>query len=241
MARLAVALLVAALLAVPAAAGQKRLVVVVDPGHDLRANPQTEPIGPGSSTRKIKDGGGTRRRRLGLTRGRAEPAGALRLRSLLERAGVQVVMTRTRTAGTSIGNIARARIANRAGAALFLRIHADGSTDPARSRHAHAPSGAPRAAGPTTSTRRASARRESCRRDLLARSASLTAGSRSGPTSPGFNWADVPGDPRRDGLHDESDGGSSARHLRVSASRRARALPRDASLPRARAACGSAR
>jgi len=61
---------------------------------------------------------------------------ALRLRSLLERAGVRVVMTRTATAGTSIGNVARARIANRAGAALFLRIHADGSTDPsARGTH----------------------------------------------------------------------------------------------------------
>ena len=31
------------------------------------------------------------------------------MRALLERAGVRVVMTRTRTAGTSIGNIARAR------------------------------------------------------------------------------------------------------------------------------------
>jgi N-acetylmuramoyl-L-alanine amidase len=51
------------------------------------------------------------------------------LRPLLVRAGVEVVMTRTTTSGTSMGNIARARIANRAGAALFLRIHADGSTD----------------------------------------------------------------------------------------------------------------
>jgi N-acetylmuramoyl-L-alanine amidase len=40
------------------------------------------------------------------------------------------VRSRTRTAGTSIGNVARARIANRAHAALFLRIHADGSLDP---------------------------------------------------------------------------------------------------------------
>ena len=31
-----------------------------------------------------------------------------------------------------MGNVARARIANRAGAALFLRVHADGSTDFAR-------------------------------------------------------------------------------------------------------------
>ena len=38
-------------------------------------------------------------------------------------------MTRTKTAGTSMGNVARARIANRADAALFLRIHADGSRD----------------------------------------------------------------------------------------------------------------
>ena len=36
-----------------------RPVVVIDPGHDLRANPATEPIGPGSATLKIKDGGGT--------------------------------------------------------------------------------------------------------------------------------------------------------------------------------------
>ena len=101
-------------------------MVVVDPGHDLRANLATEPIGPGSSVRKIMDGGGTA--------GEAQVvlAVSLRLRSLLEGAGVRVVMTRTRTAGTSIGNVARARIANRAGAALFVRVHADGSTDPAR-------------------------------------------------------------------------------------------------------------
>jgi N-acetylmuramoyl-L-alanine amidase len=101
-------------------------VVVVDPGHDLRANPATEPIGPGSAVRKIKDGGGTA----------GEPqvvlAISLRLRTMLERAGVRVVMTRTRTAGTSMGNVARARIANRAGAVLFLRVHADGSSNAAQ-------------------------------------------------------------------------------------------------------------
>ena len=40
------------------------------------------------------------------------------------------MMTRTATSHTSMGNIARAAIANRAHASLFLRIHADGSTDP---------------------------------------------------------------------------------------------------------------
>jgi N-acetylmuramoyl-L-alanine amidase len=113
------------------AAATARPVVVIDPGHDLRANPQTEPIGPGSATRKIKDGGGTHGVVSGLREADLNLAVALRLRTLLQRAGVDVVMTRTRTAGTSIGNIARARIANRAQAKLFLRIHADGSTDPA--------------------------------------------------------------------------------------------------------------
>jgi N-acetylmuramoyl-L-alanine amidase len=113
----------------PAAAAQQRPVVVVDPGHDLRANPETEPIGPGSATLKIKDGGGTTGVVTGLREAELNMRVARRLRSLLEGAGVDVVMTRTTTSRTSMGNIARARIANRAGAALFLRIHADGSTD----------------------------------------------------------------------------------------------------------------
>jgi len=111
-------------------------VVVLDPGHDLRANSDTEPIGPGSSTLKIKDGGGTHGVVSRMREADLNLRVALRLRPLLQRAGVRVVMTRTRTAGTSMGNIARARIANRARAALFLRIHADGSTDPtARGTH----------------------------------------------------------------------------------------------------------
>lgn len=133
----AAALAALALLAGSAdAAPDARPVVVVDPGHDLRANSATEPIGPGSSTMKIKDGGGTH----GVVSGDREAdlnlAVSLRVRTLLERAGIDVVMTRTRTAGASMGNIARARIANRAHARLFLRIHADGSTDPsARGTH----------------------------------------------------------------------------------------------------------
>jgi N-acetylmuramoyl-L-alanine amidase len=128
--RPALALIALALLA-PAASAQPSgaVVVVLDPGHDLRGNPETEPIGPGSVTRKIKDGGGTRGVVSGLSEAQLNLRVALRLRPLLERAGLRVVLTRAKTAGTSMGNIARARIANRARAALFLRIHADGSTD----------------------------------------------------------------------------------------------------------------
>jgi N-acetylmuramoyl-L-alanine amidase len=122
-------------LALPATAAT-RPVVVLDPGHDLRANPETEPIGPGSATRKIKDGGGTHGVVSGLSEAELNLDVALRLRALLQRAGVRVVMTRATTSHTSMGNIARAGIANRAGAALFLRIHADGSDD-RRARGTH--------------------------------------------------------------------------------------------------------
>jgi N-acetylmuramoyl-L-alanine amidase len=124
--------LLAVLLALPAAttAATGAPVIVLDPGHDLRANLATEPIGPGSSMRKIKDGGGTHGVVSGLTEAELNLLVALRLRALLQHAGLRVLMTRTVTTRTSIGNVARARIANRAGAALFLRIHADGSTDP---------------------------------------------------------------------------------------------------------------
>jgi N-acetylmuramoyl-L-alanine amidase len=122
--------LVATFVLLPTAHAAPAPVVVIDAGHDLRGNPDTEPIGPGSATRKIKDGGGTHGVVSGLTEAELNLRVAARLRPLLERAGVRVVMTRTESAGTSMGNIARARIANRARAALFLRIHADGSSDP---------------------------------------------------------------------------------------------------------------
>jgi N-acetylmuramoyl-L-alanine amidase len=160
-------------------------VVVVDPGHDLRANSATEPIGPGSSARKIKDGGGT------SGEARVALAVSLRLRTLLEQAGVRVVMTRTRTAGTSMGNVARARIANQAGAALFLRVHADGSSDPSR-RGTHTLYPAWRRgwtddiAGP--SLRAARLLQSELVRALGFPDAGL---DRRGDIT-GFNWADVP-------------------------------------------------
>ena len=114
-------------LAVPVAGAKTAPVVVLDPGHDLRLNAATEPIGPGSSVQKMKDGGGSRGVVTRTPEAVLNLAIARRTAALLRRAGVRVVMTRTRTAGTSMGNVARAAVANRAHAALFLRVHADGS------------------------------------------------------------------------------------------------------------------
>jgi len=166
-------------------------VVVLDPGHDLRANPATEPIGPGSSTRKIKDGGGTRGVGSGLTEAELNLRVALRLRSLLERAGVRIVMTRTETAGTSIGNVARARIANEIDAALFLRVHADGSTDP-RARGTHTLHPALRV-GWTDDVYVSSKRAARIVQSHLVRALGFPdRGLQERSDFTGFNWADVP-------------------------------------------------
>jgi N-acetylmuramoyl-L-alanine amidase len=102
-------------------------LVCLDPGHGTppSVGRQTEPIGPGSRTLKIKDGGGAS--------GEAAVALAIakRTRTLLLRRGYRVAMTRTGPVfryGNG-GNVARAQFCNRRHAALMLRIHADGSTN----------------------------------------------------------------------------------------------------------------
>src|SRR3954454_18776663 len=99
-------------------------LVCLDPGHGTlpSVGRQTEPIGPGSSVRKIKDGGGT------TGEAPVALAIALRTRALLQRDGYRVAMTRTGPTYAG-GNIARARFCNIRRAALMIRIHADGSTD----------------------------------------------------------------------------------------------------------------
>ena len=191
--RLAAATALAAVLAalVLAAGAAARPVVVVDPGHDARANLETEPIGPGSSTRKIKDGGGTRGVVTGLSEAAFNLAVGLRLRGLLERSGVDVVMTRTRTRGVSMGNVARARIANRAGADLFLRIHADGSTDRSiRGTHTLVPA---RRKGWTDDIYGRSKRAgRIVQNALVDRLGSIDRGVHERSDITGFNWSNVP-------------------------------------------------
>jgi N-acetylmuramoyl-L-alanine amidase len=116
-------------LAAAAPAARAEVTIVLDPGHNRYPNLGVEPIGPGSSILKIKDGGGTH----GVVTGQSEASVVLRiafrLRRLLREDGLHVIMTRHKTCCRSKGNRLRARIANRAHASLFLRIHADGSTD----------------------------------------------------------------------------------------------------------------
>jgi N-acetylmuramoyl-L-alanine amidase len=99
-------------------------LICLDPGHGTAAavGRETEPIGPGSSQLKIKDGGGAA--------GEAAVALAIarKASALLRRDGYRVAMTRTGPTYAG-GNIERARFCNVRHAALMMRIHADGATD----------------------------------------------------------------------------------------------------------------
>jgi N-acetylmuramoyl-L-alanine amidase len=161
-------------------------VVCLDPGHgtapDVAA--QVERIGPGSATRKIKDGGGAA--------GEAAVALAIarRTRGELERRGYRVVMTRTGP-GYRGGNVERAERCNRAHAALMVRIHADGAGD--SSLHGVATLTPALRRGWTDDVYRPSLSAARLVQRALVRSTGATdRGVVFRADLTGFNWADVP-------------------------------------------------
>jgi N-acetylmuramoyl-L-alanine amidase len=161
-------------------------LICLDPGHGTPPSigREREPIGPGSRVTKVKDGGGAP--------GETEVVLAIanRTRTLLLRRGYRVAMTRTGSTFRG-GNIERARFCNRRGAALMLRIHADGSSDPAR-----------RGASTLVPARRrgwtddvyGSSRRaaRSIQRSLVGATGARDLGLVERSDLTGFNWADVP-------------------------------------------------
>ena len=161
----------------------------LDPGHGTppATGRQTEPIGPGSSVRKIKDPGGAP--------GEAAVALAIarKARTLLLRRGYRVAMTRTGptfTYGTG-GNVARAQFCNRRRAKLMLRIHADGSAS--SSSHGIStlyPALHRRWTGDVYESSLRAARLVQRATVSVTRARDLGLVSRSDLT--GFNWADVP-------------------------------------------------
>lgn len=161
-------------------------LICLDPGHGTAPDVgrQLEPIGPGSRTLKVKDPGGAA--------GEAAVALAIarRTRTLLRGAGYRVAMTRDGD-GYRGGNRERARFCNERGAALMLRIHADGSASPAMhgvstlvpafrrgwTDDVHGPS---RRAG------------RLLQRELVAATGARALGVVERSDLTGFNWADAP-------------------------------------------------
>ncbi|MGE7631922.1 N-acetylmuramoyl-L-alanine amidase [Bacillus paramycoides] len=111
---------------------QGKFLVVIDPGHQQKANLNLEPIGPGATTQKYKVTDGT----TGIVTKKRESVLVLEmafiLKEKLEEKGIQVLMTRT-SHEVDISNKERATFANDHKANLFLRLHADGSENPNQS------------------------------------------------------------------------------------------------------------
>ena len=102
----------------------------IDPGHQIRGNNGTEPIGPGSSTMKTKVAGGTS----GVSTKKPEYQLTLEiglaLKEELKNRGYKVVLTRS-VNEVDITNIERAQKLNKS-CDVAIRLHADGGASSAR-------------------------------------------------------------------------------------------------------------
>ena len=161
-------------------------LVCLDPGHGTapEIGRQYEPIGPGSTQLKIKDPGGAA--------GEAPVALAIarRTRAVLLARGYRVAMTRDGT-GYRGGNRERARFCNARGAALMIRIHADGSDNPAT--HGISTLVPARRRGWTDDIHGASGHAgRLLQRELVAATGARDLGLVERADLTGFNWADVP-------------------------------------------------
>ena len=161
-------------------------LICLDPGHATvpEIGRQLEPIGPGARELKVKDGGGAA--------GEAPVALAIarQTRALLVARGYRVAMTRNGP-GYRGGNRERARFCNARGAALMIRIHADGSTSPAANGISTLVPA--RRAGWTTDVHVASRRAGMLvQRELVRATGARDLGVVERADLTGFNWADVP-------------------------------------------------
>lgn len=106
-----------------------QLCVLIDPGHQSKANLGKEALGPGSLETKYKTSGGTWGKSSGAPEYELNLEISLLLRDELAQRGYCVVLTRE-TNDVDLSNIERAAMAEQVGADAFLRIHANGADDP---------------------------------------------------------------------------------------------------------------
>lgn len=175
----------------PAKAAKKQKVIVIDAGHQSRANTEMEPIGPGASEKKMKVTGGTSGCATGLPEYKLNLRVAKKLRKELKKRGYKVIMIRTKN-NVNISNSKRAKVANKYKADAFIRIHADSSTS---SSAVGAMTIAPAKSNPymTTKNRRKSQKlSEKVIKSLCKATGAKSRGVMYTNTMSGINWCKVP-------------------------------------------------
>lgn len=105
---------------------KKDIKIAIDAGHQARGNFATEPVGPGSSTRKAKVAGGATGVASHVPEYKLTLAVSKKLQKELKARGYKVYMIRTKN-NVNISNKKRAQLANKSGADIYIRIHADSS------------------------------------------------------------------------------------------------------------------
>lgn len=100
--------------------------IALDAGHQRYANSGTEPVGPGSSVKKMKVAGGASGTATKTPEYKLTLKVAKKLKKILMARGYQVYMVRS-TNNVNISNKQRAVRANKSGADIYIRIHADAS------------------------------------------------------------------------------------------------------------------
>jgi uncharacterized lipoprotein YddW (UPF0748 family) len=103
----------------------KQKIIVIDAGHQKKADNKLIPIGPGSSEKRPAVSSGTRGAYTGNPEYKITLQVAKRLSKSLKKAGYKVFMVRTKN-DVNISNKKRAEYANRKKADLVIRLHCDG-------------------------------------------------------------------------------------------------------------------
>lgn len=104
-------------------------LVVIDAGHQAKPNADMEPLGPDSTEMKAKVSSGTTGVTTGIREYELNLSVAKKLQQALEDRGYRVVMIRDHN-DVDISNVQRAMTANALQADVFIRVHANSSTDP---------------------------------------------------------------------------------------------------------------